>query len=594
MRYLGTNRPRRLRWHLLQPLTITFLLLWLGTMLLFTSNTCHDLETSVNTTARLARNSMEEQCGFYTRNIDSGLGREADHILSQNLSSLSLGQVSELDGGMAFAVRTETGYARSQLTWGWGNQEGIDTGQRWYFTFDEGLDDIGQLALANWIIKHRADWDYTIYPIDDSEYGYGNNDGRFARVTGIERPGYEIAVQKIEIVHPDGSVDVMVNTATEGEGKVWDFTYLCVRSVLLPSWSSSGKDGYINMERRLSSFQEAQAILEREIAGERRSVLKKGGFALGSSDSLGIVNYVAVQCQVLPAALRQETGLYISTALLTLLVLAVLSAKLSRQVTLPVETLCREVEEGNCYCAGSIQELNTLANAFRTAQQKLEQQLKREREFTRSAAHELKTPLAILRAHAECAREDIAPEKRAGYLDIVLEESDRMADLVNCLLELARLESGLVLKAEPVALAPLIRDALEPMTLIARQKEILLSMMLEELWVEGDRRYLHKIVTNLTSNALRHTPDGGTIQVSLSRQNDTTIITVDNDGLPVPEDALSRLWEPFYRVDQSRSRSDGGTGLGLAIVYHAVLAHGGSCEVKNRPGGVCFKISIPQ
>lgn len=106
--------------------------------------------------------------------------------------------------------------------------------------------------------------------------------------------------------------------------------------------------------------------------------------------------HIAVECDVLPVALKQDAGLYISTALLTLIVLLFLSAKLSKQVTVPVETLCREVEEGKCSEDGPIQELNVLASAFNDAQKKLEGQLEREREFTRSAAHELKTPLAIL------------------------------------------------------------------------------------------------------------------------------------------------------------------------------------------------------
>lgn len=315
---------------------------------------------------------------------------------------------------------------------------------------------------------------------------------------------------------------------------------------------------------------------------------------MGGSDADGVVDYVAVQCDVLPAALRQDSGLYISTALLTAVVLFALSAILSKKVTFPVETLCREVEEGRCQTDTSIQELNTLATAFNTAQRKLEGQLEREREFTRSAAHELKTPLAILRAHAECARENIVPEKQESYLDIVLEESDRMTDLVSSLLELARLESGTTLNIEPVELDSLIREVCKPMELIAEQKKIALSTTLEELWIDGDKGNLRKIVVNLMSNALRHTPEGGTIRVSLYAQDDQVIFAVDNDGPPIPEEDLSRLWDPFYRVDKSRNRADGGTGLGLTIVRAAVRAHGGSCEVENLPTGVRFRVVIPQ
>ena len=186
------KRARRLRWRLMQSLTVTFVLLWLGTMVLFTSNTCSDMESGAKTAARAAQTSVDEHYEFYTNNIASGLGEQANHILSGNLSSLSLGQVSEMDGGMAFVVRTLYGYERSQLSWGWGNQEGTDLGQRWYFSFDEGLDDQGQIALANWIIANRDGWDYTIYP---DEYR-NSNTGSFARVTGVERLGYEIAPPK--------------------------------------------------------------------------------------------------------------------------------------------------------------------------------------------------------------------------------------------------------------------------------------------------------------------------------------------------------------------------------------------------------------
>ena len=585
------SKSRRLRWHLLQPLAITFVLLWLGTMIMFTSNTCHEMESSVKNAAQSVQNSMKEHYEYYTRNYASGLEEEACNILSINLSDLSVGQVSELDGGIAFVMSTATEYVRSQLAWGWGHQEGIDLGQRWYFSFDEGLDDQGQIALANWIIEHRNNWAYIIYPQDD-EYG-NNSNGSFARVTGIERPGYEIAVQKIEIIHPDGIIDTMVETTTEGSGNTWDFTYINVCSVLLPAWNSNGKNDFINMERRLASFREAHSVLDREIAGEYPSVLTKDGFSMGSRYSNGVVDFVAVQCNVLPAVLKQNSGLYISTALLTLSVLLLLSAKLSRQVTLPVETLCREAAEGVCQTDTSIQELNTLAIAFNTTQDKLKKQLDREREFTRSAAHELKTPLAILRAHAEYAQEDILPEKRNSYLEIVLEESDRMADLVSNLLDLTRLQSGLSLNIASVELSHLIKDIWKPMALALEQKKISLSMEMENLYIDADEGNLRKIVSNLASNALHHTPEGGEIRVTLKKQDDKIILSVYNDGSQIPENALPRLWEPFYRVDKAHNRSDGGSGLGLAIVHAAVLAHGGTCEVENRPNGVCFHIILP-
>ena len=98
---------------------------------------------------------------------------------------------------------------------------------------------------------------------------------------------------------------------------------------------------------------------------------------------------------------------------------------------------------------------------------------------------------------------------------------------------------------------------------------------------------------NLASNALRHCPGGGTIRVSLTREDGSACLSVDNDGPAVPAEELPRLFEPFYRGDRSRSRCSGGTGLGLAIVRAAALAHGGDCSVENREGGVRFRLRLP-
>ena len=595
MRRFWSAGPRRLRWKLLRPLGGTFALLWLGTMALLTHNTCRELESSAKAAARSAQTSLEEHCEFYENNLANGLGDEAANILRNNLSSLSLGQVSEMDGGMALTARTEAGYVRSQLAWGWGHREGVDIGQRWYISLDEGLDDRGQLELARWIVAHRSGWEYGIYPPDDRE-GAWSGDGSFARITGLERPGHAIAVQKIEIIHPDGTADTMVETALEGAGETWDFAYLQVRSVLLPSWSSNGKDGPVNMERRLASFREAQAILDREIAGAERSVWKDGGFALGSTmGGNTVLQYLAVQCDVLPAALKQEAGLYLSTGLLTLIVLLVLSARLSRQVTEPVEQLCARVAEGaSCPENGPIRELNALAAAFHSDQARREAQLTRERDFARAAAHELKTPLAVLRFHAEALREDIAPEKRAQYLDIILDESDRMGALVGEMLDLSRLEAGAV-RSEvlPVELAELAEETLSRLAPGARAKGVRLEPDLHPALVSGDRARLERVLSNLTSNALRHCPAGGAVRVHTERIRGQAVLTVENDGEPVPEQDLPRLWEPFFKGDRSRSRARGGAGLGLAIVRAAVLAHGGSCTAENVPGGVRFQVRLP-
>lgn len=219
--------------------------------------------------------------------------------------------------------------------------------------------------------------------------------------------------------------------------------------------------------------------------------------------------------------------------------------------------------------------------------------IRRERAFTRAAAHELKTPLAILRAHAESLKEDIDPAKREEYLDVVLSETDRMAALTAALLDLSRLERGEALNREPVELSALVKGVFDRMTLPLEQKGITLNLDLSPAWTQGDRARLESVAANLASNALRYCTPGGTVTVKVGKEGRWAVLTVDNDGDNIPERELRRIWQPFYRSDQSRSRETGGTGLGLAIVKAAMKAHGGEYGASNREGGVTFRVSLP-
>ena len=405
-------------------------------------------------------------------------------------------------------------------------------------------------------------------------------------MTGVERPGYEIAVQKIEIIHPDGTTQTMVETSTEGESKTWDFAYLRVCSVLLPSWSSNGKDGPVNMERRLASYREAHAVLDREIAGEKRAVQSPNGFAIGTTDPDGVVNYIAVECDVLPAALKQDAGLYISTALLTLIVLLFLSAKLSKQVTVPVETLCREVEEGKCSEDGPIQELNVLASAFNDAQKKLEGQMEREREFTRSAAHELKTPLQSISGYAELIESGMAQGEQAKTFAAEIHKSaNRLLTLINDIIRLSQMDAPMPdLKFEPVDLAQIAANTFEQLEMSARKADVTLQLDAKPAMVEADRQMMDELLYNLCDNAIRYNVHGGSVKLEVRPVRDKVIVCVQDTGIGISPENQEHVFERFYRVDKSRSKATGGTGLGLAIVKHIAVKHNAQIELESELG----------
>ncbi len=586
------DRPRPLRRRLAHAMIFTALLLWLGFVFLVYNNRARELVSVINTSFQSTRSSLRlDVLPAYRENRAGGERDRADHILMSHLTSLTLGGVSGMDGGVALAVRQGKNVVRSQLTLGWGYEAGSD--QARYLYFDQGLDDRGQLDFARWMIAHRSNWAYSIYPPGEEAGDDSAGDGTFARVTGVEVPGGAVQVQSIDLIHPDGTRERMVETHTPGQADITlDLILMTVQSVLLPSWSSNGRDGPIHMETRLANFREAQAIIDRDQAGAR-PVLKNWGRVSSGEDAEGLGYWLSVCCDIRANVLGEQWGLYLAALAFAAVVLLALSAHLSHKVTQPLEELSRDSGTGRCREDGPVTELNTLAAAFNAAQDQLAGQLERERAFTRAAAHELKTPLAVLRAHAEALREDIDAEKREQYLDVVLDESDRMAELVGRLLELSRLESGAPLRRERLELSALVREVWGPLSLQLEQKRVALSLKLEEVWLEGDRERLKEAVSNLAVNALRHCEEGKGIEVSLTLEDSVACLSVYNDGPPIPAEDLPHLWEPFYRGDRSRSRESGGTGLGLAIVRAAVLAHGGSCSAENRGSGVCFRVRLP-
>lgn len=222
------------------------------------------------------------------------------------------------------------------------------------------------------------------------------------------------------------------------------------------------------------------------------------------------------------------------------------------------------------------------------------------REFVANVSHELRTPLTSVRALAEALAGGAAQDREAGprFLERIIAEIDRLTLLVNDLLDLSAIESGSAkLEMEAVPLGEVIEDVITKFRPMADRRRIALrgngTPGLPRAW--ADRARVTQAVANLVDNAIKYTPDGGTVTVEGEARNGMVAISVADTGIGIAPEHLPRIFERFYRVDQSRSRALGGTGLGLSIVKHIANSHGGDVEVKSEEGrGTRFSLLLPR
>lgn len=225
------------------------------------------------------------------------------------------------------------------------------------------------------------------------------------------------------------------------------------------------------------------------------------------------------------------------------------------------------------------------------------------RDFVANASHELKTPLTVIRGHAETLLDEDLPDPlRRRFTERLHANVERLQAILEDLLDLSRIESGgWRVNPEPVSLEALARETWAAITGSAGTRQVAFQVSADPAAVniEADRGALLQVYTNLFSNALRYTPDGGRIQVRIANTGNVlegggVRVSVSDTGSGIAESHLSRIFERFYRADPSRSRDDGGTGLGLAIVRHLVERHGGFVSAESELGqGTTIHFTLP-
>jgi two-component system heavy metal sensor histidine kinase CusS len=284
----------------------------------------------------------------------------------------------------------------------------------------------------------------------------------------------------------------------------------------------------------------------------------------------------------------------LTAGLLVLVLPGVLAYWLARKALAPMDRLRRSADaitadrlDQRLMVPNPHDELGLLAQTVNAMIARLERSFAEVRRFTADASHELRTPLTVLRTEVEVAlRKQLSAPEHVHLLGSVLEELGRMSRLTDQLLTLSRRDAGVEQFASvPLDLYALVAGVVEAMQPLAESKGLRLRMYGEgPVEVRGDEGRLRQVFINLLDNALKYTPEGGTVTARVGKRDQSGTVSVEDTGIGIPPEHLPHVFDRFYRVDKARTRAEGGTGLGLSIAQSIVHAHGGTIEITSALG----------
>lgn len=242
----------------------------------------------------------------------------------------------------------------------------------------------------------------------------------------------------------------------------------------------------------------------------------------------------------------------------------------------------------------TVKEFRQLSVSVNLMLDRLSESFATQRQFSGNAAHELRTPLAIMQTKLElfAAEHKNMEGDTAELVRSQAEQLDRLSKLVHTLLEMSNLSSAP--RSERIELAPLVEEIITDLTPLASQNDITMEQDCDNVVITGSDALIYRLVFNLIENAVKYNRRGGSVSVSVHKENNDVVVRVSDTGCGIPEEYRESIFQPFFRVDKSRSRQMGGVGLGLALVHEIAVLHGGSvrAESGNKPGTV-FIVTLP-
>lgn len=245
-----------------------------------------------------------------------------------------------------------------------------------------------------------------------------------------------------------------------------------------------------------------------------------------------------------------------------------------------------EIEEND------VKELNQLSVSYNKMLKRLSEAFETQRQFTANAAHELRTPLAVMQVQLDVYNSTKHPDNDAcatQTIQMVTEQNERLSKMVKTLLDMSELQT--VARDDEIALDALVEEVLADLEPLAQEKHIQLMQACEPVTMMGSDILIYRLVYNLVENAIKYNRLDGTVTVMATEKEGHICIQVEDTGNGIPEELKVRVFDPFFRVDKSRSRALGGVGLGLALVHEIVRVHDGEVTIKdNTVGGTTFEV----
>ena len=240
-------------------------------------------------------------------------------------------------------------------------------------------------------------------------------------------------------------------------------------------------------------------------------------------------------------------------------------------------------------------EFSRLSRAINQMLLRLNQAFDAQQQFVGNAAHELRTPLALMQARLDLYMAtdhgDNRPET-AETISMLREQTERLSKMVRTLLDMSDLKA--VPRTDKIQLAPMIEEVLADLSPLAEKSGVALSQSGEDLWIIGSDVLVYRSIFNLVENGVKYNHPGGSVRVAASRRGSSAVIEVRDTGCGIPENFRESVFQPFFRVDKSRSREKGGVGLGLSLVWEIAHLHGGSVRItESGKDGTVIELTLP-